>query len=41
VGSDGPNHVLDVSPEMLRDVAMTTNFDTQFAITAFLAFDGL
>jgi len=38
----GPrNHALDASPEMLRDVAMATNFGTQFAITCFLAFDGL
>ena len=36
----GPeNHVLDGSSEMLRDVAMATNFGMQFAITAFLAFD--
>jgi len=33
--------VLDGSPEVLRDVAMTTNFGTQFAVTGFLAFDGL
>jgi len=26
---------------MLRDVAMTTNFDTQFAVSGFLAFDDL
>jgi len=26
---------------VLRDVAMATNFETQFAITGFLAFDGL
>jgi len=31
------NHVLDGSPEMLRYVAMATNFVTQFAITSFLA----
>jgi len=38
----GPrNHVLDGSPEMVRDVAMATNFGTQFAINGFLAFDGL
>jgi len=38
----GPrNHVLHGSPEMPRDVAMATNFGTQFAITGFLAFDGL
>jgi len=33
------NRVLD--PQMLRNVAMATNFGTQFAITGFLAFDGL
>ena len=33
--------VLDGSPEVLRDVAMATNFGMQFAITGFLAFDGL
>jgi len=38
----GPrNHVLDGSPEVLRDVAIATNFGTQFAITGFMAFDGL
>ena len=32
----GPrNHVLDGSPEVLRDVGMATNFRTQFAITCF------
>jgi len=36
----GPrNRVLDGSPEVLRHVAMATNFWTQFAITGFLAFD--
>jgi len=36
----GPrNHVLEGCPQMLRDVAMTTNFGTQFAITGDLAFD--
>jgi len=29
------NHVLHGSPEVLRDVAMATNFGTQFAITGF------
>jgi len=30
----GPrNHVLDGSPQVLRDVAMATNFGPQFAIT--------
>ena len=35
------NHVLDGSPEVLRDVAMATNFGTQFAITGSMAFYGL
>jgi len=35
------NHVLDGSPVVLRDVAIAANFGTQFAITGFLAFDGL
>jgi len=29
---DRRNHVLDGGPEMLRDVAMATNFGAQFAI---------
>ena len=33
--------MLDGSPQMLRGVAMATNFGTQFAITDILAFDGL
>ena len=34
----GPSHhVLDGSPEMLKDVAMATNFGMQFAITGFWA----
>ena len=33
--------VLDGSPEVLRDVAMATNFGMQFAITGCMAFDGL
>jgi len=38
----GPrNHVLDGSPETLKDVAMATNFGMQFATTGFMAFDGL
>jgi len=38
----GPrNRLLDGSADLLRDVAMATNFVTQFAITDFLAFDGL
>ena len=33
----GPrNRVLDGGPEVLRDVAMATNFGTQFAITGFV-----
>jgi len=33
----GPkNHVLDGSPEVLRDVAMATNFGTRIAITGFV-----
>ena len=33
----GPrNHVLDEDPEVLRDVAMATNFGLQFAITDFV-----
>jgi len=30
------NHVLDGDPEVLRDVAMATNFGTQFAVTGFV-----
>jgi len=42
MGSDrAQGIVLDGSPEVLRDVAMAINFGTQFAITGFLAFDGL
>ena len=38
----GPkNHVLDWGPEVVRDVAMATNFRMQFAIIDFLVFDGL
>ena len=33
--------MLDGSREELRDVAMETNFGTQFPIIGFLAFDGL
>jgi len=36
-----PRIVLDGSPEVLRDVAMATNFGTQFAITGSMAFRGL
>jgi len=33
----GPrNHVLDGSPEILRDIAMATSFGTQFAVTGFV-----
>jgi len=33
----GPrNHVVDGSPEMLRDVAMATNFGIKIAITGFV-----
>jgi len=33
----GPrNHVLDGSPEVLKDVAMATNFGTKMAITGFV-----
>jgi len=39
----GPrNHVLDRSPHRVpRDVAMATNFGTQFAITGSVGFYGL
>jgi len=33
--------VLDRSPEVVRDVAMATNFGMQFAIMGVLAFDWL
>jgi len=29
------NHVLDGGPVVMRDIAMETNFGTQFAITGF------
>jgi len=33
----GPrNHVLDGGPDVLRDVAMATNFGTKIAITGFV-----
>jgi len=36
----GPrNHVLDWSRQVLRDVAMATNFGTQFAITGFVGYN--
>jgi len=31
--------VLDVGPTVLRDVAMATNFGTQFAITGFVGYN--
>ena len=33
------NHVLDESPEVLRDVATATNFGTQFAVTGFAGYN--
>jgi len=33
------NHLLDESPTVLRDVAMATNFVTQFAITGFVGYN--
>ena len=33
------NHVLDGGPSMLRDVAMATNFVTQFVITGFVGYN--
>jgi len=35
----GRNHVLDRGSAMLRDVAMATNFVTQFAITGFVGYN--
>jgi len=35
----GSNHELDGSPEVLRNVAMATNFGTQFAITSFVDYN--
>ena len=36
----GPrNHVLDGDPAVLRDVAMTTNFGSQFAINGFVDYN--
>ena len=36
----GPrNHVLDGSPQVLTDVAMATNFGTQFAVTGFVGYN--
>jgi len=34
-GTDRRSHVLDNSPAVLRDVAMATNFGTQFVVTGF------
>ena len=33
------NQVLDGGPAVLRDVAITTNFGTQFAITGFVSYN--
>jgi len=33
------NHVLDGGPTVLRDIAMATNFGTQFAIIAFVGYN--
>jgi len=33
------NHVLDEGPAVLRDVAMTTNYGRQFAITSFVGYN--
>jgi len=33
------NHVLDGGPAVLRDVAMATNFGTQFAINGFVGYN--
>jgi len=33
------NHVLDGSLQVVRDVAMTTNFGTLFAITGFVGYN--
>ena len=33
------NHVLDGDPAVLRDVAMITNFVTQFVITGFVGYN--
>ena len=33
------NHVLDGGPAVLRDVAMATNFMTQFVITGFVGYN--
>jgi len=36
---DRRNHVLDGGPEVLRDVAIATNFGTQFSITGFVGYN--
>ena len=36
---DRRNHVLDGGPEVLRDVAMATNFGAQFAITGVVGYN--
>jgi len=42
VGLDGPKEsCVNGNAEVLRDVAMATNFGTQFAITGSMAFDGI
>jgi len=33
------NHVLDGAPEVLMDVAMATDFGTQFAVTGFVGYN--
>jgi len=33
------NHVLGGVPELLRDIAMATNFGTQFAMTGFVGYN--
>ena len=41
MGSDGPweSFLLDRGPEVLRNVAMATNFETQFAVTGFVGYN--
>jgi len=41
VGSDGPleSFFLERGPEVLRNVAMATNFETQFAVTGFVVYN--
>jgi len=38
-GMDHRNQVFDGGPEMLRDVAMATDFGTQFVITGFVGYN--